>query len=58
MIPTKDMHMMLLLQVREAGMHVGIALKPNTPVQHVFPYCDAGDIDLVGPVRDTHTALL
>lgn len=28
-------------------MHVGIALKLSTPVEHVFPYCDAGDIDLV-----------
>jgi len=36
-----------LLQVRDAGMHVGIALKPSTPVEHVFPYVEAGDIDLV-----------
>lgn len=28
-------------------MHVGIALKPDTPVEHVFPYVEAGDIDLV-----------
>lgn len=28
-------------------MHVGIALKPSTPVEHVFPYVEAGDIDLV-----------
>ena len=33
-------------------MHVGIALKPSTPVEHVFPYCDAGDVDLVSRVQD------
>lgn len=37
-------------QVRDAGMYVGIALRPSTPVEHVFPYCEAGDIDLVSVV--------
>jgi ribulose-phosphate 3-epimerase len=40
----------LAKKVRDAGMHVGIALKPSTPVEHVFPYVEAGDIDLVLPL--------
>ncbi len=34
--------------VREAGMHVGVALRPSTPVAAVLPYLEAGDFDLVG----------
>lgn len=40
----------LAKKVRDAGMYVGIALRPSTPVAHVFPYCEAGDIDLVLPL--------
>ena len=34
--------------VHEAGMHVGVALRPSTPVSAVLPYLEAGDLDLVG----------
>lgn len=34
--------------VRGAGMHCGIALKPATPAELVFPYVDAGLVDMVG----------
>ncbi|KAI8473494.1 MAG: Ribulose-phosphate 3-epimerase-like protein [Monoraphidium minutum] len=33
--------------VRAAGMQAGIALKPATPVELVFPYVEAGLLDLV-----------
>ncbi len=31
-------------------MHAGIALRPGTPVECVFPYVDAGDCDMVLPL--------
>ena len=31
--------------IREAGMKVGIVIKPKTPVEDVFPYCD--EVDMV-----------
>jgi len=33
--------------VRAAGMHVGVALKPQTPVELVVPYVEAGLVDMV-----------
>ncbi|CAB1103286.1 unnamed protein product [Ectocarpus sp. CCAP 1310/34] len=35
----------LIAAVKAKGMRVGVALKPATPVEEVFPYCD--DLDLV-----------
>lgn len=37
----------LCRDVRAAGMHAGIALKPGTGVQHVVPYVEAGLVDMV-----------
>ena len=37
----------LAARVREAGMHVGLALSPSTPAAAAVPYLDAGDFDLV-----------
>jgi len=34
--------------VRAANMHVGITLKPETPVEVLFPYVEAGLVDMVG----------
>lgn len=33
--------------VRAAGMHVGLAIAPTTPVEFVFPYVDAKLVDMV-----------
>ena len=33
--------------VRAAGMHVGITVKPETPVELLFPYVQAGLVDMV-----------
>jgi pentose-5-phosphate-3-epimerase len=33
--------------VKEAGMKVGVALKPGTPAQGVYALCDAGLVDMV-----------
>lgn len=35
----------LIEKIRDAEMHVGMAIKPGTPVEHVFPY--ASELDLV-----------
>ena len=37
----------LIGEVREAGMHVGMALKPATPVEHILPYLAELDLVLV-----------
>lgn len=37
----------LLKRIRELGMYAGIALKPSTPEEAVYPYVDAGLVDLV-----------
>ena len=34
--------------IRDAGMKVGIVIKPKTPVEDVFPYVD--DVDMVGTI--------
>jgi pentose-5-phosphate-3-epimerase len=34
-------------QIKAADMHVGITLKPETEVDLLFPYIDAGLIDMV-----------
>lgn len=33
--------------VREAGMHVGVAIKPGTPVEALYSYIDEGLVDQV-----------
>lgn len=40
----------LTRKVRSAGMYVGIALRPDTAVECVIPYVEAGDVDLVLPL--------
>lgn len=37
----------LCQEVREAGMYVGIALKPGTPAEAVVPYVEQGLVDMV-----------
>lgn len=46
----------LCRDVRAAGMHVGIALKPGTAADLVFPYVDAGLVDMVC-MQSTHIPL-
>jgi ribulose-phosphate 3-epimerase len=41
----------LITKVREAGMKVGLAIKPKTPVEAVFPYLDLLDQVLVMTVE-------
>ncbi|CAM9447952.1 unnamed protein product, partial [Hapterophycus canaliculatus] len=41
----------LIAKVKAKGMGVGIALKPGTPVEEVFPYCDELDLVLVMTVE-------
>ncbi len=37
----------VLKEVKEAGMHAGIALKPKTPAETLFPYIEDGLVDQV-----------
>jgi ribulose-phosphate 3-epimerase len=37
----------LIALIRQAGMYVGITLKPETPVELLFPYVTAGLVDMV-----------
>jgi len=37
----------LCKQVRDAGMYVGIAIRPATPVETLFPYLEKGLLDMV-----------
>lgn len=37
----------LCAAIRDAGMHVGITVKPETEVELLFPYVDAGAVDMV-----------
>ncbi|CAM9632853.1 unnamed protein product [Scytosiphon promiscuus] len=41
----------LITKVKDKGMGVGIALKPGTPVEEVFPYCEELDLVLVMTVE-------
>ena len=45
---TKNQQVMdVIEEVKAAGMYVGIALKPATPVEALYPYIE--DIDMVRP---------
>lgn len=33
--------------IRDAGMHVGVTVKPETDVELLFPYVDAAAVDMV-----------
>lgn len=37
----------LIRKIKEAGMRVGIAVKPGTPVESVFPYLDNDEVDMI-----------
>eukprot|EP00752_Nemacystus_decipiens_P005404 g4899.t1 len=41
----------LIEQVKAKGMGVGVALKPGTPVEEVFPYCEELDLVLIMTVE-------
>ena len=37
----------VLKQVKEAGMHTGVALRPKTPVETLYPYIEDKLVDQV-----------
>lgn len=39
----------VLKQVKDAGMYAGIALKPGTPIETLFPYIEDKLVDQVTP---------
>ncbi len=43
----------VLKEVKEAGMHAGVALKPKTPVETLYPYIEDKLVDQV-----THQSFL
>jgi ribulose-phosphate 3-epimerase len=50
-IEATDIPLELCRQIREAGMKVGIALKPNTPVSTVEEYVEEADMVLIMTVE-------
>ena len=49
-LPEKDASV-LIEQIREAGMKVGIVIKPMTPVKDLLPYVDSVDLVLIMTVE-------
>jgi len=47
---TQD-HTGVIRNIRESGMKVGLAIKPTTPVESVFPYLEMVDVILVMTVE-------
>lgn len=41
----------LIQTIRDAGMHVGMVIKPGTPVEALFPYADSLDLILIMTVE-------
>ena len=41
----------VLKQVKDAGMYAGVALKPKTPIETLFPYIEDKLVDQVNPER-------
>ena len=41
----------LIQQIRDAGLKVGIAIKPKTPIDNIFPYVDMVDLILIMTVE-------
>lgn len=52
----KDPDVMEVIQeIKEAGMYVGVALKPATPAEALLPYLE--DIDMVRPASEALPSL-
>lgn len=49
-LPAGGVEAMIQL-IREAGMKVGIVIKPGTPVETLFPYCEIVDLVLIMTVE-------
>ena len=49
-LPDQDAHKMIQM-IRDAGMRVGMVIKPGTPVESVFPYVDQLDLVLIMTVE-------
>jgi len=49
-LPNDDPNEMIRL-VKEAGIQVGMVVKPNTPVERLFPYADELDLVLIMTVE-------
>lgn len=48
---TSNDHTGVIRKIREAGMRVGLAIKPKTPVESVLPFVDSVDMILVMTVE-------
>ncbi|GKY92463.1 ribulose-phosphate 3-epimerase [Mayamaea pseudoterrestris] len=49
-LPENDPNAMIRM-IRDAGMHVGMVIKPGTPVETLFPYVDKLDMVLIMTVE-------
>jgi len=49
-LPDQDAHKMIQM-IRDAGMRVGMVIKPATPVESLFPYVDKLDLVLIMTVE-------
>jgi ribulose-phosphate 3-epimerase len=49
-LPANDANVMIQM-IRDAGMRVGMVIKPGTPVERLFPYIEAIDLVLIMTVE-------
>jgi ribulose-phosphate 3-epimerase len=49
-LPSNDPNVMIQM-IRDAGMKVGIVIKPSTPVERLFPYIELIDVVLIMTVE-------
>jgi ribulose-phosphate 3-epimerase len=49
-LPSNDANVMIQM-IRDAGMKVGIVIKPNTPVETLYPYIELIDLVLIMTVE-------